>query len=219
MKNLMSLSAAALLLLTACKNTTSADTAASTEKQEASATNGTSFSVDTTTSSIGWTGAKLTGAHNGIFKLTEGSLSADNGSINGGSFTINMASLKTLDLQGDEASQLEGHLKSPDFFQTDKFPSAKFVITQVAPFDSTKESSKLPGATHFISGNLTLKDSTKNISFPAVVTVNDQAVTAKADFSIDRTQWGINYKGPNNPADWMIKKEVNLAIDLKATKK
>ena len=99
-----------------------------------------------------------------------------------------------------------------------KYPTAKFEITKVEPFDSTKEKSLLAGATHLISGNLTLKDSTKNVSFPAKVSVADNTLTAEADFNIDRTEWGMSYKGPNNPADWVIKKEVNLKLNIKGGK-
>jgi polyisoprenoid-binding protein YceI len=113
---------------------------------------------------------------------------------------------------------LEGHLKSPDFFDVAKYPTAKFEITKVEPYDSTKQKSLLVGATHLISGNLTLKDSTKNITFPAIVTASADAVTAEANFDIDRTQWGMNYKGPNNPQDWMVQKEVNLKLKLSAKK-
>ena len=74
-------------------------------------------------------------------------------------------------------------------------------------------------ATHTIKGNLTLKDSTKNISFPAKVIVDNKSATATADFKIDRTQWGLNYKGPNNPADWVISKDVNIKLAIAATKK
>jgi polyisoprenoid-binding protein YceI len=70
-----------------------------------------------------------------------------------------------------------------------------------------------------VSGNLTLRDITKNISFPARVTIGASSLTAKADFNIDRTMWGMNYKGPNNPQDWFISKEVNLKLDLSASKK
>ena len=70
-----------------------------------------------------------------------------------------------------------------------------------------------------IQGNLTLKDSTKNISFPAKVTVDANGINAIADLNIDRTLWGMNYKGPNNPQDWFIKKEVHLKINVQATKK
>jgi polyisoprenoid-binding protein YceI len=74
-------------------------------------------------------------------------------------------------------------------------------------------------ATHTIKGNLTLKDSTKNISFPAKVSISNDKITAAADFNIDRTQWGMNYKGPNNPQDWFIRKEVNLKFAISASKK
>ncbi len=64
-----------------------------------------------------------------------------------------------------------------------------------------------------------MKDSTKNISFPAKVTVDAKSLAASADFNIDRTTWGMNYKGPNNPQDWFISKTVNVKLDIKATKK
>ena len=73
--------------------------------------------------------------------------------------------------------------------------------------------------THIIKGNLTLKDSTKNISFPARITVDAQTVSASADFSIDRTEWGMAYKGPNNPQDWVISKSVGIKLNISATKK
>ena len=74
------------------------------------------------------------------------------------------------------------------------------------------------GAIKAIS-NLTLKDSTKNISFPAKITVDSSTVAATADFNIDRTLWGMNYKGPGNPQDWFISKTVNLKLTLTAAKK
>lgn len=70
----------------------------------------------------------------------------------------------------------------------------------------------LKDATHTISGNLTLKDSTKNITFPARITMDSATITATADFNIDRTLWGMNYKGPGNPQDWLINKQVNLNL-------
>lgn len=144
-------------------------------------------------------------------------LTVADGNITSGSFNIDIASLQVLDLTGDDKGKLEGHLKSGDFFQADSFPTAKFEITSVAPFDAAAATSKLAGATHTISGNLTLRGQTNNVSFPAIVKVEGNSVTAVADFNIDRTNWGLSYKGPNNPADWFIAKEVNLKLDVKAT--
>ncbi len=208
----------AAVVFAACQDAPKADNAATSEKKDAASTAGAAYTIDTATSSVGFVGTAATGQHNGVLKFSSGSLAVDNGQVTGGSFVINIASLENKDLSGDDKGKLEGHLKSPDFFDLQKFPTAKFEITKVEPFDSSKGQSLQPGATHLISGNLTLKDSTKNVSFPAKITVTGTDVTAQSQFNIDRTLWGLNYKGPNNPADWIIKKEVNLTLDLKAKK-
>jgi polyisoprenoid-binding protein YceI len=209
---------AAASLLTACNNSNS-EKATTTEAQSVTETTGTAYTIDSTTT-VTWTGSKPTGSHQGIFKVKEGSLLVNNNALTGGNFIIDINSLTNLDLAKDpeQKGNLEGHLKSPDFFDVAKYPNAKFEITGVDPY-MADSSSKTKEATHIIKGNLTLKDSTKNISFPAKVTVDANTVAAFADFDIDRTQWGMNYKGPNNPADWVISKTVNIKLSLSATKK
>jgi polyisoprenoid-binding protein YceI len=211
-----------LALMAACNNAPKADQAATGDKQTAAMADGALYSADST-STVTWTGTKPTGSHIGAFKLKEGSFAVKNDAVIGGSFVIDITSLKDNDLT-DTAfkNKLEGHLKSPDFFDVAKFPTAKFEITGVEPFkyDSlTMKDVVQKDATHTIKGNLTLKDSTKNISFPAKVTVSGNKVTAIADFNIDRTLWGMNYKGPNNPQDWVISKQVNLKLNISASKK
>jgi len=206
MKRILLLLVSGTFLLTACNSGTETDKAATTEKQEAAGTEGSAYAVDTTASKLEWFAAKQTGKHNGAFLLNTGNLSVNNGQLTGGSFDINVAALAVNDLQGEDKGKLEGHLKSPDFFQVDKYPTARFEITKVEAADNAA-ATVLPGATHLISGNLTLKDSTKNVTFPAKVSVTDIKVSAQADFAIDRTEWGLNYKGPNNPQDWLLKKK------------
>ncbi len=217
------LSVATLAVLAACNNTPNADNATASDKQTAATADGTAFVIDNNTT-VGWTGSKPTGAHTGTFNVKEGSLSVKDNSITAGSFLIDITSLSDKDLAADTVSKgkLEGHLKSPDFFDASKFPTAKFEITSVEPFkydSTTNKDVVLKDATHTIKGNFTLKDSTKNISFPAKVTITGDKLNAVADFNIDRTQWGLNYKGPNNPQDWVIRKEVNLKLNITATKK
>lgn len=184
-----------------------------TEKQIVAVADGIAYTVDST-STITWTGSKPTGKHTGTFKIKVGSLNVKDGALTGGNFTIDINSLNNEDLAGDAASKgkLEGHLKSPDFFDVAKYPTATFEITAVeANTDSTKKD-----FTHIIKGNLTLKDSTKNVAIPARVTIDAKTITASADFSIDRTLWGMNYKGPDNPQDWIITKAVALKLNIKA---
>jgi polyisoprenoid-binding protein YceI len=214
---------ALLALAVSCSNAPEADKAETNDKQEVKAAQGSSFTTDST-SMVTWTGTKPTGSHAGTFKLKEGSLTVNDNNLAAGSFVIDINSLNNTDLAGDPKSKgdLEGHLKSPDFFDVAKYPSAKFEITGVEAFkyDSlTMKDVVMKDATHTIKGNLTLKDSTKNITFPAKVTVTADKVTAVADFNIDRTMWGMNYKGPNNPADWIINKAVNLKLNISASKK
>lgn len=213
----LSLVAATLFTLAAC-NAPKGDKAETTEKQEAASTSGLSYVIDTS-SLVTWTGSKPTGQHTGTFKVN-GTLAVNENNLTGGSFEIDINSLKNLDLKEDDGkSKLEGHLKSADFFDVAKFPKATFEITLVESYsaDST-EKTAVANSTHRIKGNLTLKDSTKNISFPARISIVASKLTAEANVNIDRTQWGMNYKGPNNPQDWFISKEVNLKLNISASK-
>ncbi len=209
--------ATAVSLLAACNNAPKADEATTGERQEETTATGTPYAVDSS-STVTWTGTKPTGSHTGTFAITSGELMVSDTKLTGGNFTFNIAGMKNTDLDADGAAKLVGHLQSPDFFDVAKYPTASFVITSVEDYvaDST---AVMKDATHKITGNLTLKDQTKSVSFPAKVTVDASTAAAMAEFNIDRTLWGMNYKGPDNPQDWVIKKEVNIKVDLRATKK
>ncbi|WP_245901591.1 YceI family protein [Chitinophaga ginsengisoli] len=213
-----------LLTLAACGGA-STDKAKTEDKKEAAAATGTAYSIDTTATSVQWRATHKGGfaPRFGNIKVVDGSLNVENGAVTGGNFDVNMNSLTTDPASVTEpdkkSTDLDGHLKSPDFFDAAKHPTAKFVITSVAPYDSTKEKSLLPGATNLISGNLTLKDSTLNITFPAQITVGENDVTANAKFVIDRSAWGISYKTEGSPENWMISKDVEIGFSLKAVKK
>jgi polyisoprenoid-binding protein YceI len=211
------------LFLIACNNGAEGDKAATTDTQTAASTEGIVFNIDSTTT-ITWVGSKPVGeSHDGTFSISEGSLVLKDNALTAGSFTIDINSMNNIDMaaDADAKGKLEGHLKSADFFDVAKYPTAKFEITsvEVLAADSSNKELKIADATHTIKGNLTLKDSTKNIAFPAKVTIGATNVTAIADFNIDRTQWGMNYKGPNNPQNWIINRDVNIKLNISATKK
>jgi len=153
-------------------------------------------------------------------------LSVVGGNITAGSFVIDMASIKCTDsLPAEYLTKLHGHLSAEDFFNTAKYPTAKFEITacEVAGHE-TQIGDKTN--THFISGNLTIKDSTKNISFPAKVTVGE-SVTATGKVVINRLDWGINYDKENMTLaeaaqkklkNGVVSKDITLTINLTAKK-
>jgi len=107
---------------------------------------------------------------------------------------------------------LQEHLLSPDFFETAKYPTAKFEVTGSEALVNSTE------GTHKISGNLTLKDSTQNVSFPATVTVSENDFAATAKYSIDRTKWGLVYGNDKSLGDKFIYPVVEITLNLKAKK-
>ncbi|WP_442591473.1 YceI family protein [Pedobacter sp. AW31-3R] len=213
----------ALILLASCGGASS-DKATTTDQQEAAAQAGKAYIIDTITTSVTWKAAHKGGMAPrwGVIGVSSGMISVDSNAVTGGEFIVNMSSLKvdsaSVTEKDKKAADLEGHLKSADFFDVAKAPTAKFVITKVEAYDATKQKSLLADANYLVSGNLTLKDSTLNITFPAKIEVTETGVTATAKFTIDRTAWGVNYKTEGSPENWVIAKDVEIGLNLKATK-
>ncbi|MBK6265293.1 YceI family protein [Marivirga sp. S37H4] len=171
---------------------------------------GKEVKVDTKTSEIAWVGKKVTGQHNGTVAIKGGALEVENGVIKGGEFTIDMTTINVLDLEGEYKGKLEGHLRSDDFFSVEKHPTATFKITSV-------NESEQKDATHFISGDLTIKGITNKITFPANVTLNGDKVNAKATFALDRTKWNVRYGSGSffdGLGDKMIYDDFELSVNL-----
>jgi len=169
---------------------------------------GVAFTVDAAASKIVWTGTKVTGKHEGTIQIKSGSLNVDNGEITGGNFVLDMHSINTTDLEGEYKEKLDGHLKADDFFAVEKNPEASFAITEI-------KAGATPDAV-VVSGNLTIKGVSKNITFDATVTdKTDTEVKVNADFNIAREDWGISYEGKK---DDLISKEINFKVSLVAKK-
>ncbi|UZO80914.1 YceI family protein [Aquimarina sp. ERC-38] len=176
------------------------------------------YNVVPAQSSISWTGKKPTGEHTGTIALAKGTVETKDGGLESGSFTIDMGTITVTDLEGDEKASLEGHLKGQGenkedhFFNVAKFPTAQFQITGI-----TEENGKT-----MVEGNLTMKGTEKNISFPATVNVNGDTITLESEvFTIDRTIWGVNYGSKSvfeNLGDKFINDDIELKVSLQASK-
>ncbi len=154
-------------------------------------------------SSIGFVGSKVTGRHEGGFKKFTGGFKSAGGAISGSGHKV------VIDMNStwSDNDRLTGHLKNPDFFDVEKYPESVFEVTAVEK--------SADGKTKF-TGNLTLHGVTKQISFPGVFAVQGSSATLKAEFFIRRIDFGIQYKGK---ADDLIREEVVIKLDLKATAK
>lgn len=208
---------AIVVLVTSCNNPPKGDDAAITDKQQASEASAMAltFTVDTTDSKIRFTGYGVGKKHPGNFRISSGKVSVENNKVTGGEFVINMRSMD-IEEKGDMyQTKLKPHLMSDDFFDVEKFSTAKFEITGCEPYEKNdKDTSIVDGANFRISGNLTLKDVTKNVSFPAKVDLDDNTLKGKADFDIDRTQWRMNYGNDKTLGDKFISEKVNIKLDL-----
>lgn len=207
-------------LMASCSNQQATETAATQEVAKDST--GVNYIVDTTGSMLNWEATKKVGSHNGTVNINGGALSIKDGNIVSGNFTVDMKTIKNLDITDAEMNaKLTGHLMSPDFFNVAGFPTGKFEITS-----SEVLANDPAGNTHKISGNLTIKDSAHNITFPVKVTVNGDEVNATGEVVINRLQWGIVYNSVTaSPADLLkkigdnaINDEVKIKVTLKAKK-
>ncbi len=169
--------------------------------------------VDIETSVVEWIGSKPMDSHNGILKLSHGVLTLENEKIKGGNFVIDMNSINCLDLKsGNGKERLEGHLKDSDFFDVEKFPIAKFTITQVKEKNEKVE----------ITGDLTIKDKTKSITFSAMFKQTETGYSLVSDkFIINRLDFGVTYKSKTVFAklkDKFINDEIEFVVKLNVKK-
>ena len=149
-----------------------------------------SFRVDTTQSTIQWTGRNPFSTHFGNIQISKGELIVKNEMITG-EFIIDMNSITNINLEGDELQPvLIDHLKSDDFFWTQLFSTARFKITNSTP---AREPS-LTAPNYVITGDLELKGIKAQQNFVATITKTpEKGLLAEAHFDLDRTKWNIIY--------------------------
>ncbi len=210
--------AASLVLLVACDDPSKGKSKAVTAEPTASAVaevkaanapavaaSAATFAFDEASSKIAWTGSKVTGKHDGGFKTFRGSVTmVDNAPEKSRvSVEIDADSLFT------DSEKLAGHLKSADFFDVAKFPKASFASTAI-------KAGGEKGASHTISGTLTLHGTTKAISFPANVKATAAGVDVDAEFAINRKDFGLVY--PGKPDD-LIRDDVVIKLTIRSKPK
>jgi len=205
------------LLVASCSINPKGDTAIVNEATQVDSSTGTEISIDTATSKIGFIGYGVGKEHPGYFKISSGNVTVNGGKIEGGNFVIDTKSLSLSQQETMFQTKLKGHLLSGDFFDAGKFPTAKFEITSVEPFIASEtDSSVISGANFKVSGNLTLKEVTKNVSFPAKINVNGNAISAVANFNINRNVWSMKYGNDKSLKNAFISEKVNITFDIKS---
>ena len=220
-----------LIAFFSCTNAPESDEAKTTEaKKVDNDKTGETWKLNISDSKVEWVGTKVSGYHVGTVPLKSGEIHVKNDEVTGGKFILDIANMQVVGPKGSDTTmnkKLLGHLKSADFFDIEKNPEGSFELTDVRPYkgDAIKDTTdprqeeinkyKVTDPTHTVSGNLTLKGVTKNIEFPARITVSGNTAEAIAKFNIDRKDWGIIY--PGKPDD-LIRDAIHLGISIKAAK-
>lgn len=161
--------------------------------------------VNVSASKVNWKAYKVTGSHEGFVNVKSGTLDFNGETLAGGKFVIDMTSINATDVSGKTKENLDGHLKSEDFFGVAKFPEAKLEITRVISRGKAGE--------YKVVANLTIKNTTKEIKFDAMV-ANGKAT---ANIKLDRTDFDVRYGSGSffdNLGDKTIYDEFDLMVSL-----
>ncbi|MGA9211248.1 YceI family protein [Kaistella sp.] len=148
-------------------------------------------------------------SHFGTVNLKVGNLIFNGNDLAGGSFIMDMKTIDAADMNEDPKMKkmLENHLKSDDFFDINKFPTATFQIKSVKKINKN-------GYNYQVAGILTIKGISKNISFPVKVSQSSSIYTlTSAQFTFNRKNYGLKY---NIFEDMLISNDVEINVTINA---
>ncbi len=175
---------------------------------------GQKYVIDKKESVITWKGSMLLESDEeciGYVYISKCELMIEKGKLVDGTVEIDMNTIEYKDKTNKNTPVK--HLKSPDFFDVEKFPISTITITKVA---------SVSGKTIKITGNLTIKGVTRPVTFPAKMEVKDGIVKANGKLIIDRTDWGIRYRSGkfyDIAADEIVSDDMEFYMNIVAKNK
>ncbi len=145
----------------------------------------------------------------GTFHDVEGTIVLDEAdpARSGGEFHVRTASIDTA------FGARDAHLRSPDFFDAEAYPTIDFVSTAI---------SALGGDAFDVTGDLTIRDTTRPITFrvelegivPGMSGGRHAGLAASA--RLDRDAWGLNWNLALEQGGWLVSREIKLEIAIAA---
>jgi polyisoprenoid-binding protein YceI len=148
----------------------------------------------------------------GLFKKFSGKIHTEKGDFSDVQveLSIETDSIETNDVQRD------AHLRSPDFFEAEKFPVIVFKSTSIA---------KVSSGLYSLSGDLTIKGISKSASFDLEFTgivPKDPFGNTKAGFlltgKINRKDWGITWNAALDHGGVAVSEEVKIYCPVQLLK-
>lgn len=115
----------------------------------------------------------------GSFTGLQGTISFDPNNLASCSFNVSVAA----NTVNTGITKRDNHLRKEEYFDVNKYPRIKFVSTKVTK--STKD------GVLFMFGKLTIKNTTKDVSFPFTATPQQNGYVFKGEFKINRIDFGV----------------------------
>lgn len=171
----------------------------------------TNWTIDPTHSKVGFKVKHMMFTNvSGKFNTYGGSFETEDDDFTNASivFTAAANSIDTANADRDN------HLKSADFFDAEQFPKLTFKVTSFAP----------KGDEYEVTGDLTIKDVTKSVSFPAEFSglMTDPWGNTKAGLNvygkINRKEFGLNWNAALETGGVLVGEEVKLEVELQLLK-
>jgi polyisoprenoid-binding protein YceI len=168
----------------------------------------TKWNVDVVHSNVRFTVVHLVISEvEGSFKTFTGSMTSTSPDFVGSSidFSVDVNSINT------DNETRDNHLKSDDFFNAEKFPKMTFKSTSFT---------KVSGNTYKLTGNLTLRDVTKSVTFDVTYggTTKDGRGTTRAGFKaatvINRFDYGLKWNAMTEAGGMTVGSDVTIDIRL-----
>jgi polyisoprenoid-binding protein YceI len=158
---------------------------------------GRTLAIDPAASHVGFSATSRFVDAEGRFHRFEGTIRIDEaGSEASGALTVELASVDTRNRLRDD------HLRSSDFLDVDRHPTATFVTTSVSPGDRQWT----------VSGRLTIRGVSRPVTLPVTVSRADGGLRVAGELVVSRREFGISYQSVLNP----IRDEVRVRVDLVA---
>jgi len=201
-------------MLSSCSSTgNQAETKAAEAVKTVNAANATTLTSVSEGSFVNWRAAHFGGVEPRFGKIfiKDADFKVNDGKIVNANIVMDIASLtvENFPAGAEEIGKLTGHLLSPDLFNVEKFPTAKFELTNLEKMTGTYNSK--------VTGNLTILEVVKSITFNAnIVVAEDKVAIRSEDFSVDRTDWGLTYNVEGTagvPIDYIIANDVGFTIN------
>lgn len=150
--------------------------------------NGT-YSVDASASDVRWEAGKtliLNYTDRGMIDLKAGEIVVEDGEVVSGNLVFDMTTINATETSNTEntVDRLTNHLKSDDFFAVETYPEATFEVTGVE---------MVGGIDYNLTGDLTIRDKTESITFPAEIYADGENVVVEADITVDRTLFDVRF--------------------------